>query len=126
MRMQDLVIASIDDHIVEPPDLFEGHLPKDLEQPRIVENQAGHEPWRWDDLVSINIGLNAVVGRPSDEWGMERAGGREPCTVAALRKLGEGVDTTPVSLAGVAPSGYERGKVVTSQDVLGALQRPGM
>ena len=86
MRMQDLVIASIDDHIVEPPNLFEGHLPKDLEQPRIVENQAGHEQWLWDDLVSINIGLNAVVGRPRDEWGME------PARFDHLRKAAYDVD----------------------------------
>jgi len=73
MRMEDMVIASIDDHIVEPPDMFEQHLPKEIEQPRIVENDAGHEIWMWDDIVAINIGLNAVVGRPKDEWGMEPA-----------------------------------------------------
>lgn len=58
--------------------------------------------------------------------GLEKRGGRAACTVGALRKLGEGVDTKPVSLAGIAPTGYAAGKVVTSQDVLGALQRPGM
>lgn len=27
MEMDDLVLVSVDDHVVEPPDLFEGHLP---------------------------------------------------------------------------------------------------
>ena len=27
MRMEDLILVSVDDHVVEPPDLFERHLP---------------------------------------------------------------------------------------------------
>ncbi len=73
MRMEDMVIVSIDEHIVEPPDMFKEHLPSSVEQPRIVENDEGNEVWVWDDLVSINMGLNAVVGRPKNEWGMEPA-----------------------------------------------------
>ncbi len=72
MKMEDMVIASIDDHIVEPPDMFEGHLSsKELaDAPRIVE-RSGTQAWVWGDLVRANIGLNAVVGRPKNEWGME-------------------------------------------------------
>lgn len=51
--------------------------------------------------------------------GLERAGGREQCTVAALRARARHVDTEPRSLAGIAPRGYRPGKVVTSQDVVG-------
>lgn len=71
MKMQDLVIVSVDDHIVEPPTMFHQHLPSDVEQPRIVEDKNGQEIWKWADIVSANIGLNAVVGRPKNEWGME-------------------------------------------------------
>ena len=53
--------------------------------------------------------------------GIEKMGGRDACTVGALRKLGEGVDTREVSLAGIAPSGYAPNKVVTSGDALAAL-----
>ena len=35
--------------------------------------------------------------------GLEKAGGREKCTVAALRELGADVDTREVSLEGIAP-----------------------
>jgi len=71
--MEDLIIASVDDHLVEPPDLFETQLTKrELEDaPRVVENERGDEIWRWGDVSALNIGLNAVVGRPKDEWGME-------------------------------------------------------
>jgi predicted TIM-barrel fold metal-dependent hydrolase len=72
MRMEDLVIASIDDHVVEPPDMFERHLPRDVVQPRVIEVK-GNQIWQWDDLIAVNIGLNAVVGRPKNEWGMEPA-----------------------------------------------------
>ena len=53
--------------------MFEKHLPKDVVQPHVVENDRGHQVWVWDDLSVVNIGLNAVVGRPKDEWGMEPA-----------------------------------------------------
>ena len=50
---------------------------------------------------------------------MEQAGGRDHCTVEALRKLASNVDTEPVSLEGIAPRGYAPGKVVTSEDIVG-------
>jgi len=71
MKMEDIVIVSVDDHVVEPPDMFKGHLPESVEQPRVVETDEGAEIWVWGDTKSINIGLNAVVGRPKNEWGME-------------------------------------------------------
>ncbi len=46
---------------------------------------------------------------------------RGGCTVAALRELGADVDTREVSVDGIAPRGHTPGKVVTSEDVLGAL-----
>lgn len=86
MQMEDLVIASVDDHIIEPPDMFVQHLPKDIPQPRVIENESGAEIWAWDDIVAMNIGLNAVVGRPRDEWGME------PMRFDQVRKAAYDVD----------------------------------
>jgi len=36
-------IISVDDHLVEPPHMFEGRLPKKLQDgaPRIIENEQG-------------------------------------------------------------------------------------
>ena len=72
MKMNDMVIASIDDHLIEPPNMFENQLSKKelANAPQIVERD-GAQLWVWDDLVRLNIGLNAVVGRPKNEWGME-------------------------------------------------------
>ena len=43
MHMEEMVIASVDDHIVEPPSMFRQHLPADVVQPRVVENARGDE-----------------------------------------------------------------------------------
>jgi predicted TIM-barrel fold metal-dependent hydrolase len=68
-------IVSVDDHLIEPPGLFEGRLPSGLaaRAPRVVEGDDGSELWEFDGKRYPNIGLNAVVGRPRDEWSMEPA-----------------------------------------------------
>ena len=30
MKVDDLILVSIDDHVIEPPDMFEGHVPAKL------------------------------------------------------------------------------------------------
>jgi len=62
---------SVDDHIVEPPDVFEGRLPQRFAErtPRIVEDEHGNEHWLLEGRMMGNIGLSAVVGRDeSDKW----------------------------------------------------------
>lgn len=68
-------IISTDDHLIEPPDLFEGRLPAALQDqaPRIVESDDGRQAWSYRGHEYPNIGLNAVVGRPKDEWSMDAA-----------------------------------------------------
>jgi predicted TIM-barrel fold metal-dependent hydrolase len=68
-------IISVDDHLIEPPDLFDGRLPAALqaEAPRVVEDQAGTQCWVFESQRYPNVGLNAVVGRPRAEWSMEPA-----------------------------------------------------
>ncbi len=69
------MIVSVDDHLVEPAHLFEGRLPAALADgaPRIEVADDGTEAWRFDGRLHPQIGLNAVVGRPTDEWSMEPA-----------------------------------------------------
>jgi len=69
------VIVSVDDHLVEPADLFEGRMPAALADvaPRIDVADDGTEAWLFDGRRHPQIGLNAVVGRPKDEWSMEPA-----------------------------------------------------
>jgi predicted TIM-barrel fold metal-dependent hydrolase len=75
MRSEDLILVSVDDHVVEPPDMFEKHLPERYraldEAPRVVRNDAGDDVWRYDGVEFPNIGLNAVAGRPRDEYGVD-------------------------------------------------------
>jgi predicted TIM-barrel fold metal-dependent hydrolase len=68
-------IISVDDHLIEPPDLFDGRLPAALAggAPRIVEDADGTQCWIFEGRRYPNVGLNAVVGRPQAEWSMEPA-----------------------------------------------------
>ena len=68
-------IVSVDDHLIEPPDLFEGRLPSALQDraPRVVDTDNGRQAWEYEGDLYPNVGLNAVVGRPKDEWSMEPA-----------------------------------------------------
>ncbi len=66
-------VISVDDHIVEPPDAFEGRLPADLAEraPRVVERADGSEAWVFEGQELPNVGFNAVVGRPVTEYSFE-------------------------------------------------------
>ncbi|MEZ5141229.1 MAG: amidohydrolase family protein [Acidimicrobiales bacterium] len=68
-------IVSADDHLVEPPGVFVDRVPAHLRDraPRIVTTDDGREWWEFDGQRHGQIGLNAVVGRPKDEWSMEPA-----------------------------------------------------
>jgi predicted TIM-barrel fold metal-dependent hydrolase len=73
MEIDDLVLVSVDDHVVEPPDMFEAHLPEKWRDiaPRMVTRDDGTDVWLYEGKEIVNIGLNAVAGRPPDEYGME-------------------------------------------------------
>jgi predicted TIM-barrel fold metal-dependent hydrolase len=66
-------VISADDHIVEPPHVFEGRVPAALADraPRVVEKDDGTQTWVYEGTELPNVGFNAVVGRPVDEWRME-------------------------------------------------------
>ncbi len=71
--LDDLILISVDDHAVEPPDMFERHLParwRDV-APRVVRREDGSDVWLYEGREIPNIGLNAVAGRPPEEYGME-------------------------------------------------------
>ena len=76
MNKEDMILISVDDHIVEPPDMFKNHLAKQYidEAPRLVHNPDGSDTWQFRDIVIPNVALNAVAGRPKDEYGLEPQG----------------------------------------------------
>ncbi len=73
MHAEDLILVSVDDHVVEPPDMFEGRVPAKWQgrEPRIVHKPDGTDVWVYEGNEIPNVGLNAVVGRPPEEYGIE-------------------------------------------------------
>jgi len=73
MKLEDMVLVSVDDHLCEPPDMFDKHLPArwKAEAPKIIRTEAGDDVWTFNGQTVANVGLNAVAGRPKDEYGME-------------------------------------------------------
>ena len=105
MDLQELILVSVDDHIVEPPGMFEGRLSSRLQEkaPKVV-HVDDMDFWEFDDRRAPYIGLNAVVGRPPDEWGLE------PTSYAELRPGCFDV--------------HERVKDMNANGVLGSLNYP--
>ena len=58
-------LVSVDDHLVEPPWLFEGRMPRALADraPKVVQNDDGTQMWVFDGKSYEQLGLNAQVGR---------------------------------------------------------------
>ncbi len=73
MLVDDLILVSVDDHVVEPPDLFSGRLSAAAEAraPRIERLANGREVWMFEGAALPNVGLNAVVGRVPEEYGLD-------------------------------------------------------
>jgi predicted TIM-barrel fold metal-dependent hydrolase len=72
MRVEDLILVSVDDHVVEPPDMFDNHVPEKWrdQAPKSVRKPEGHEVWVFEGNEIPNIGLNAVAGRPPEDYDM--------------------------------------------------------
>ncbi len=65
-------LFSVDDHIIEHPTVWTDRLPKrwhDL-APHVVERDDGSQMWIIEGAPgkSSSLGLNAVAGKPRDEW----------------------------------------------------------
>jgi predicted TIM-barrel fold metal-dependent hydrolase len=58
-------VISVDDHLVEPPHMFEGRLPSHLQEraPKVVIDERGHEVWEFEGERHFQVGQNAVAGR---------------------------------------------------------------
>ena len=76
MNVDDLILVSIDDHVVEPPDMFLNHVPAKYkaEAPIVVTDDKGVDQWMYQGRPQGVSGLNAVVSWPAEEWGRDPAG----------------------------------------------------
>jgi predicted TIM-barrel fold metal-dependent hydrolase len=93
-------LISVDDHLVEPPHMFEGRLPARLQDaaPKVIELEVGKpilreearltpliperggEAWYFDGRLFVQVGMNAVAGHKSRD-----ASRMEPATFAEMR-----------------------------------------
>jgi predicted TIM-barrel fold metal-dependent hydrolase len=73
MNADDLILVSVDDHVIEPPGMFDGRLPAKYaeEAPRFVRRMDGTMAWRYEGVEIPNTAVNAVAGRPKSEYGFE-------------------------------------------------------
>jgi predicted TIM-barrel fold metal-dependent hydrolase len=74
MRAEDLILISVDDHICEPADMFDGHVPeKYRELAPVVRDEKGGEvqQWYYGDIRGRNLGLNAVAGKPPELYNVD-------------------------------------------------------
>jgi predicted TIM-barrel fold metal-dependent hydrolase len=110
MDVNDLILVSTDDHIIEPPDMFEGLLPSKYADraPRVVGDSKIGFNWEFDGTPAKQLALAATAGR-----------GRG----AEAQKL----HTEPKSFAEIRPGTYdvhERVKDMDANGVLGSLNFP--
>ncbi|TMK61521.1 MAG: amidohydrolase, partial [Actinobacteria bacterium] len=107
MNKDDMILVSVDDHVIEPPDMFEGFIPAKYADlaPQFIRDDSG-EKWMFGEGDVRNVGLNAVAGRVPEEYGLE------PTTLSEIRVGCYDVD--------------ERVKDMDANGVLGSLNFPSM
>jgi predicted TIM-barrel fold metal-dependent hydrolase len=68
MSSDELILISVDDHIAEPADMFDEHVPQKYREftPRVVDEPDGSQQWYYGDIRGRNLGLNAVAGKPPE------------------------------------------------------------
>jgi len=75
MLPKDVQLVSVDDHVIEHPNVWTDRLPKKYHEagPRVIETPEGHQVWQYEGRLYPNIGLNAVAGKdPKDpEYGLD-------------------------------------------------------
>ncbi len=64
----DMILVSVDDHICEPADMFDAHVParyRDL-APRVVLAPDGRQQWWYGDIEGRMLGIQAAAGKPAE------------------------------------------------------------
>ena len=72
MNVNDMILLSIDDHIIEPPDMFDRHMPASLKDkaPKL-QKIDGVDKWVFQGEAVGVAGLAAVASWPKEEWGFD-------------------------------------------------------
>ena len=58
MRADDMILISVDDHIAEPADMFDQHVPARYrdQAPRVVTDERGIQQWWYGEKPGRNLG----------------------------------------------------------------------
>ena len=74
MDADDLILVSVDDHVVEPPGMFEAHLPAKYRgrEPEVITKDDGTEAWVFE-------------GQRRPTWASTRWPGGRPTSTALSR-----------------------------------------
>jgi predicted TIM-barrel fold metal-dependent hydrolase len=73
IRPEDLILISVDDHICEPADMFDAHVPARYrdQAPRVVVGDDGSQQWWYGEVRGRDLGLNAVAGKPPEYYNID-------------------------------------------------------
>src|SRR5271156_3512432 len=73
MNIEDMILVSVDDHTIEPADVFVGRVPEKYraEAPRVVNYTNGEQRWVFEGRPMFTLAASAVAGRKRDELGAE-------------------------------------------------------
>ncbi|NNC38703.1 MAG: amidohydrolase family protein [Hyphomonadaceae bacterium] len=72
MTLDEMILVSVDDHAIEPRGAFDRHMPAGFKgRGPVNEHIDGRDVWMFEGRAWGYMGLNSVVGRPKEEYGME-------------------------------------------------------
>ena len=69
MQLEDMILVSIDDHMIEPPDMYKNHVPAKYQDdvPKVIRNAAGVDEWVFQgNSTTTPFGMAATVGWPRE------------------------------------------------------------
>src|SRR5439155_4541186 len=72
MNVDELILVSVDDHVIEPKTMFDHHVPEKYRDraPHVMTDDDGTEYWQFEEERAAYMGLNAVAGCPPEEYGL--------------------------------------------------------
>lgn len=122
MNMDDMIMVSVDDHAIEPPDLFIGRLPEKYKDdaPRVAKFANGDERWMVEGKAWAGVGPAAVAGRRREELGDEPtryAEVREGCWDVDARIGDMDANGTLMSLNFASLPGFAGEKFMNGKDM---------
>jgi predicted TIM-barrel fold metal-dependent hydrolase len=76
MKLSDMIMVSIDDHVIEPPDVFDHHFPERYrdQAPKLVHLDDGSDRWIFQGYEAGHFALGSVATWPKEEWTLDASG----------------------------------------------------